>query len=253
MSNMSTDALPSTPKYYVLKTEVLKLIAGMQPGTLIPTERALAEEYSTSRTTVRQAISELVAEGRLGRIQGHGTFVAPPKMTHVRQLTSFSDDARNQGLRPDSKLLALVVVKADAQVAANLGLDQGDPATRLERIRLIEGEPLAHEVAYLPGKLPRFKANLAKAGSLYAVLADVYGIRISDVEDTVETALAGPGDVRLLGIEMGAPLLVVQRLARDAAGKPVEWTRSTFRGDRFRFVSRVKSNQDHQSQSVRKP
>ncbi|MGR0159766.1 GntR family transcriptional regulator [Paenarthrobacter nitroguajacolicus] len=241
MSNMSSDVVHATPKYYLLKTEVLGLIAGLPPGTLIPTERALAEKYGTSRTTVRQAISELVAEGRLGRIQGHGTFVAPPKVTHVRQLTSFSDDARTQGLRPDSTLIALNVVRSDAEVAARLGLGQGEPATRLERIRLIEGEPLAHEVAWLPGKLPRFRSNLAKAGSLYAVLADVYGVLISDVEDTVETALAGPADVRLLGIEMGAPLLVVHRLARNAAGVPVEWTRSAFRGDRFRFVSRVRS------------
>lgn len=238
---MSSDVAPATPKYYLLKTEVLGLIAGLQPGTLIPTERALAEQYGTSRTTVRQAISELVAEGRLGRIQGHGTFVAPPKVTHVRQLTSFSEDARTQGLRPDSTTIALGVVRSDADVAAHLGLNQGAPATRLERIRLIEGEPLAHEVAWLPGKLLRFKSNLAKAGSLYTVLADVYGVRIADVEDTVETSLAGPEDVRLLGIEMGAPLLVVHRLARDAGGAPVEWTRSAFRGDRFRFVSRVKS------------
>jgi GntR family transcriptional regulator len=241
MSNMSTDVAPGTPKYYLLKTEVLGLIAGLQPGTLIPTERALAEKYETSRTTVRQAISELVAEGKLGRIQGHGTFVAPPKVTHVRQLTSFSDDASTQGLKPDSTLISLEVVKSDAGVAAHLGLDQGDPVTRLERIRLIDGEPLAHEIAWLPGKLPRFRASLAKVGSLYAVLAEVYGVRIADVEDTVETALAGPGDVRLLGIEMGAPLLLVHRLARDAAGVPVEWTRSSFRGDRFRFVSHVKS------------
>jgi GntR family transcriptional regulator len=241
MSNMPPDAVPGTPKYYLLKTEVLGLIEGLKPGTLIPTERALAEKYTTSRTTVRQAISELVAEGKLGRIQGHGTFVAPPKVTHVRQLTSFSDDARNQGLRPDSTTLALGVVTSEAAVAACLGLDPGDPVTRLERIRLIDGEPLAHEVAWLPGKLPGLKSQLAKAGSLYAVLADAYGRRVADVEDTVETALAGPEDVRLLGIEMGAPLLVVHRLARDAAGTPVEWTRSAFRGDRFRFVSRVKA------------
>lgn len=238
---MSSEVEHATPKYYLLKTEVLGLIAGLQPGTLIPTERALAEKYTTSRTTVRQAISELVAEGKLGRIQGHGTFVAPPKVTHVRQLTSFSDDARTQGLRPDSRVIALSVLRSDAEVAAHLGIDQGESVTRLERIRLIEGEPLAHEIAWLPGKLPRFKSNLARTGSLYSVLADVYGVKVADVEDTVETALAGPADVRLLGIEMGAPLLVVHRLARDAAGAPVEWTRSAFRGDRFRFVSRVKS------------
>lgn len=238
---MSSDVEQAAPKYYRLKTELLGLIAGLHPGVLIPTERALAEQYGTSRTTVRQAISELVAEGKLGRIQGHGTFVAPPKVTHVRQLTSFSDDARAQGLRADFTLLSLNVMTSDAEVSVHLGLDQGKPVTRLERIRLIEEEPLAHEIAWLPGKLPRLKSYLAKAGSLYAVLSDIYGIRIDDVEDTVETALAGPADVRLLGIEMGTPLLVVHRLARDASGVPVEWTRSAFRGDRFRFVSRVKA------------
>jgi GntR family transcriptional regulator len=79
MSNMSTDVAPGTPKYYLLKTEVLGLIAGLQPGTLIPTERALAEKYETSRTTVRQAISELVAEGKLGRIQGMERLWHPPR------------------------------------------------------------------------------------------------------------------------------------------------------------------------------
>ncbi|MFF2840896.1 GntR family transcriptional regulator [Paenarthrobacter sp. NPDC057981] len=238
---MPADIKRATPKYYVVKTAILALMAGLRPGTLIPTERALAQSFATSRTTVRMAISELVAEGKLGRIQGHGTFVAPPKVTHVRQLTSFSDDARTQGLNPGSTLLALEVVKANQDVAAHLALAEGDSVTRLERIRLIEGAPLAHEVAWLPGKLPRFKANLAKSGSLYAALKDVYGIHIAEVEDTVETALAGPGDVELLGIEMGAPLLVVHRLAKDSGGVPVEWTHSTFRGDRFRFVSRVKA------------
>ncbi|MEV7662335.1 GntR family transcriptional regulator [Paenarthrobacter sp. NPDC089316] len=238
---MSSDATPGTPKYYLVKREILGLLKDLQPGTLIPTERTLAQTYATSRTTVRLAISELVAEGKLGRIQGHGTFVAPPKVTHVRQLTSFSEDARMQGLTPGSTLVALDVVKAVQEVADRLGLATGDPVTRLERIRLIEGAPLAHEVAWLPGKLPRFKAGLERTGSLYVVLKDVYGISVAEVEDTVETALAGPDDVRVLGIEMGAPLLVVHRLARNDDGVPVEWTHSTFRGDRFRFVSRVKA------------
>lgn len=237
---MSFPPGPAAPKYYLLKTELLAMISGLQPGTLIPTERSLAEEHRTSRTTVRQAISELVAEGKLGRIQGHGTFVAPPKMTHVRQLTSFSDDAKSQGLRPDSRVVALDVIPADKDAADSLGLRPGDPVTRLERIRLIEGEPLAHEVAFLPGPLPELGGHLARTGSLYAVLAGVYGRQLAEVEDTVETALAGPVEVRLLGIEMGAPLMVVHRMARDSSGSPVEWTRSTFRGDRFRFVSRVK-------------
>jgi GntR family transcriptional regulator len=227
------------PKYYVLKEQILALIEDAAPGTLIPTERALAEQYSTSRTTVRQAIGELVAEGRLDRTQGRGTFVAPPKVTHVRQLTSFSDDAASQGLTASAKILDMSTVAADPVTARRLGVDPGTDVHRVERIRLVNGEPLAHETAFLAGALPDLAHNVETRGSLYSALGEDYGIRISEVEDTVETKLAGPDEVRLLDVEMGAPMLLVHRLGFTPEGSPVEWTRSVFRGDRFRFVARM--------------
>jgi GntR family transcriptional regulator len=227
------------PKYYVLKEQILALIEDAAPGTLIPTERALAEQYATSRTTVRQAIGELVAEGRLDRTQGRGTFVAPPKVTHVRQLTSFSDDAASQGLTASARILEISVVPADPVTARQLAVDPGTDVHRVERIRLVNGEPLAHETAFLAGALPDLAHNVETRGSLYSALGEDYGIRISEVEDTVETKLAGPDEVRLLDVEMGAPMLLVHRLGLNPEGGPVEWTRSVFRGDRFRFVARM--------------
>ena len=73
----------------------------------MPTERELAERFETSRTTVRQAIAELVVDGRLERTQGRGTFVAQPKLMQVRQLTSFSQDLQAQGRRPGSVMLRI--------------------------------------------------------------------------------------------------------------------------------------------------
>lgn len=237
---MEIPVAAALPKYYVLKEQILALIEDAAPGTLIPTERALAEQYGTSRTTVRQAIGELVAEGRLDRTQGRGTFVAPPKVTHVRQLTSFSDDAASQGLTASAVILDISVVPADPAAARRLALEAGTEVHRVERIRLVNGEPLAHETAFLAGSLPGLAHNVETRGSLYSALNEDYGIRISEVEDTVETKLAGPDEVRLLDVEMGAPMLLVHRLGFDAAGEPVEWTRSVFRGDRFRFVAKMR-------------
>jgi GntR family transcriptional regulator len=237
---METPAAAALPKYYVLKEQILALIEDAAPGTLIPTERALAEQYGTSRTTVRQAIGELVAEGRLDRTQGRGTFVAPPKVTHVRQLTSFSDDAASQGLTASARILDISQVPADPATARRLAVDAGTEVHRVERIRLVNGEPLAHETAFLAGSLPDLAGNVEIRGSLYSALNEDYGIRISEVEDTVETKLAGPDEVRLLDVEMGAPMLLVHRLGIDADAVPVEWTRSVFRGDRFRFVARMR-------------
>lgn len=225
-------------KYFRIKERLLDLIEGQDPGTLIPTERTLAQRYETSRTTVRQAIAELVAEGRLDRTQGRGTYVAPPKITHVRQLTSFSEDARAQGREIRSRIVAVERVAVSPPAAEPLGVEPGSRVHRVERVRLLDAEPLAHEVALLPASLPGLRRHLERLGSLYMVLREVYGIQIAEVQDTVETALAGPDEVRLLDIEMGTPLLVVHRLAHDPAGAAVELTRSAFRGDRSRFVAR---------------
>lgn len=233
----------TVPKYYLLKEEIRELVRNAAPGTLIPTERTLAEQYATSRTTVRQAIGELVAEGVLDRAQGRGTFVAPPRLTYVRQLTSFSDDAAAQGLASSSRVLGVSHTSATDDAAARLGVPIGTELTRVERIRFINGEPLAHEVALLTGSLPDLAEHLDRTGSLYTALREHYGTDITEAEDTVETKLAGPDDVRLLDIEMGAPLLLIHRLGFTANGSPVEWTRSVFRGDRFRFLARMRNTQ----------
>lgn len=230
----------TVPKYYLLKEQIRALAREQAPGELIPTERALAEQHATSRTTVRQAIGELVAEGVLGRAQGRGTFVAPPRLTYVRQLTSFTDDAAAQGLVSSSEVLDVSRTAADEDAATHLRVPVGADLARVERIRLINDEPLAHEVALLSGPLPHLAEDLRRTGSLYTALRENHGIDIVEAEDTVETTLAGPEDVRLLGIEMGAPLLLIHRLGFTTEDSPVEWTRSVFRGDRFRFLARTR-------------
>lgn len=226
------------PKYYALKGELLRLIDGAAAGTMLPTERDLAERFAVSRTTVRQAIAELVVEGRLARTQGSGTYVAEPKLIQLRQLSSFTEDVGERGGDTRSEVLDISRVAADAEVARALDLPVGTRVQRVERLRTVADEPIAHEVAHLTGYYPRLAVELAKRGSLYLTLSQAYGVDLAEAEDAIETVLASPTEAQLLGVDIGLPMLLIRRTARDRDGRAVEFTRSVFRGDRFRFVAR---------------
>lgn len=226
------------PKYYVVKSALADMIADLPTGAPIPTERELAVKFDTSRTTVRQALADLVVDGRLERSQGRGTFVSRPKVMQVRPLTSFSQERDFEGWRPGSVLRDISSMPADAELAERLQVPEGAQIHRIERIRTAADEPIAYEVAHLPSPLPGLEAHLAERGSLYATMRDDYGIELTTVEDTVETVLADPVQANLLGVDTGLPMLLIHRTGWDANGNVVEWTRSVFRGDRFRFVSR---------------
>ncbi|MFT4295957.1 MAG: GntR family transcriptional regulator [Micropruina sp.] len=231
------------PKYYRIKEQILELIGDLPPGSAVPTERELATRFDTSRTTVRQAIAELVVDGKLVRTQGSGTFVAQPKMMRVRPLSSFSQDLAMDGWRPGSVVLDISELTADAELAEHLRVPAGSRVQRVERLRTAFDEPIAHEVAYLPRPLPELARRLAEHGSLYRTLREDYGAVVSTAEDIVETVLADPVTADLLGVDTGLPMLLVYRTGWDADGNVVEWTASKFRGDRFRFMSRQRLDQ----------
>lgn len=226
------------PKYFQVKIDILDLIAGLHPGDGVPTERELAERFGTSRTTVRQAIAELVVDGRLERTQGRGTFVARPKLMQVRQLTSFSQDLQDEGWQPGSVVRDLSERVADREIAEHLRIPVGACYWRLERVRTTGDEPIAHEIAHLVGPFPDLPRELAARGSLYKTFREAYDLELAAVEDVIETALADPLQASLLGVDTGLPMLLIHRTGWDATGEVREWTRCVFRGDRFRFVAR---------------
>lgn len=230
--------MPTTPRYFQVKVALQQRIASLEPGTSLPPERRLATELDTSRTTLRKALAELAAEGVLSSTQGSGNYVSPPKMVHMRQLTSFSDDLGEQGRSVETVMLDSDRVPADPVVAGHLDLPDGTDVHRLTRLRVVNGEPLAIETAHLPGDLPGLAGLVAASGSLYATLRDSFGVRVSEVEDSVQTALATPDQATHLGVTTGTPLLLVSRVSRDPDGALIEWTRSYYRGDRVRFVAR---------------
>lgn len=242
MTEQSHEAPPRAriPKYYPVKRHLAEHIAALPPGSAVPPERTLATELGISRTTVRQALAELEMEGRLHRIQGKGTFVATPKVAQPLQLTSYTEEMRAHGMQPASQILDVTTLAADVELAATLGLEPGSRVVSVERLRMADGEPMAIEHTHLPAALfPGLERHLTRAASLYEVLSTQYGVRLAEAEETIETVLASPREAALLGTDTGLPMLLISRLSIDTDGRRVEWVQSWFRGDRYKFITRL--------------
>lgn len=231
---------PREPKYFAVKRHLLEIIETLTPGSPVPTERLLMAQLGTSRTTVRQALAELVGEGRLVRRQGSGTYVAEPKVSWPLRMTSFTEQANATGRAASTQLLDARRDQATEEIAARLGLRVGAAVHRIERLRLVDDMPMALETSHLSAAhFPGLARHLRRSDSLYRVLRDEYGVVPVTAEETIETATATPREADLLDTETGAPILMLSRHSFTAAGTPVEWVQSCYRGDRYRFVTRL--------------
>lgn len=209
----------------------------LHPGDAIPSERSLVTALGVSRVTVRQAIADLVEMGRLERVHGKGTYVTGPQVDSRLHLTSFSREMRERGLHPETKVLAASQEAADAEVADRLHIPQGRPVVRVERLRLADGTPMAHEVGYYPSQL--FPGLLEQQlDALYDVFANKYGLVVSSGYQTVRAEAADAAHAQILQIPRKAPLLVQERVTQSG-DTLMEYSISWYRADRYRIHMRI--------------
>ncbi|NOZ26757.1 MAG: GntR family transcriptional regulator [Chloroflexi bacterium] len=233
------DKEAAKPLYVQLKESLLEAIENgdLTPHHRIPSERELSELTGLSRMTVRQAVRSLILEGRLYTVPGKGTFVADPKIEQrLRNLTGFTEEMRNQGLAPTSRVLSQKRIPAPANCARMLRIAPGAEVMCLHRLRLADGQPVAIEKAWLSLEMfPNLLEFDFAANSLYDVLRRSYRVILQRAEQVVEATLADEATAELLGVSVGAPLLAFERITYDSNGTPIEFVQSVYRSDRFRL------------------
>jgi GntR family transcriptional regulator len=226
----------SQPKYRLLREALIERIRDLPEGSALPTERELCADFGVSRATVRHALQRLESEQRIYRRQGKGTFVARRKIEQRLGLTSHTEEMRARGMVPGSKLIDVSRIPASSEVATALRLAEGTELLQIERLRLADGEPIAIEVLYLQAeRFDGISAALGESGSFYQLLHSDYGVELASAEETIEAVVAGAREAALLGCGQAAPLLLLSRLSLDTRGRPIEYVRSLYRGDRFRL------------------
>lgn len=231
------------PKYYAVKARISGLLDELDElgeGRPLPTERDLAERYEVSRETVRQALRELLLEGRLRR-SGRGTVAAGPKLEQPLSLASYTEGVRRQGRTPGRHLIGLERFACPAAVAPGIGAEPGEPVWHLERVLLADEERVGLESTYLRvARAPRLDVDFQPDSSFYGYLHDSLGISFGDADEKLETVLATPREALLIGTPPALPMLLIHRFSRDRDGRPLERVRSLYRGDRFSFTTHLR-------------
>ncbi len=240
MQRMSIDFQSHLPYYYQL-IEILKqqIEDGVWvPGDKMPSELELCDSYGVSRTVVRQALRELEANSFIVRRKGKGTFVAKPKINEglIQRLTVFYQDMTEKGFKPTTHVLFQDIMPATTKTARYLEVPVGTEIIEIQRLRFINDEPIQLVTTYIPLHLcPKLvKADLSNR-SLYEYLETEYGIQITRGTRYIEAVLATKEEAKLLDIDEGDPLVLLDSVSYSATEQPIEYYHALHRGDRSRF------------------
>lgn len=218
-----------TPKYVQVRERIVSVAV---PGQAIPSERELAATFGVARATVRQAIDSLVADGLLEKIQGVGTFAVAARIESRLHLASFTDDMRRRGMEPSTRVVRAERVVPPPGARAALELPAHAQTWHLVRLRLANGQPMAHEEGWYPVWAAPDLTTWDLTGSLYQVLADRYGHPVNRAEQVLWGEAADTAMARLLEVHTHCPLLVFQRTSWSDT-RPIEHVVSRYRGDRY--------------------
>lgn len=222
-----------TPKHQQLREILDDLVDNhLKPGDMLPGERALEEQYGVSRITVRRAIGDLVASGKLRRARGKGTFVVHSPMVARLHLASFSDEMAAQNVESTSKILSSAWSQAPHDVTHFFRTDEHEYHTHLIRLRLGNNQPLCIDDGWYNSTFAPNLLENAVYQSVYSILENTYNVTIDNAEQIITAVAANPHEAQLLDVEVGCPLLKVIRLA-TSHDRPIEWCSSLYRTDRY--------------------
>lgn len=215
-----------------------------RPGDKLPSVEKLAVELSVGRSTIREALRLLQAKGLIEIIHGAGTFVAQERIARTTGVVfSFSEVIRKRGMKPHSKVLRQDAITADEESAAGLNIPVGSKLNVLKRLRYADDLPMAVETSI--SEYARFPDILEQdwngQASFYVFLRERYQVIPDTATQTVQAITAGRALGRVLQMPPKHPVLVVQTVAFDQAGIPIELGRSYYRADRFEYQVQLKN------------
>lgn len=230
------DRTGPVPLYFQVSSRLEQAIrtGALPPGSRLENEIAIGQNLGLSRPTIRRAIQELVDKGLLVRRRGIGTQVVQGQVARQVELTSLYEDLQNSNHTPATDVLEHAVVPATATVAESLGVTPGDDVVFVRRRRSTDGIPVAVLENYLPIEFSDLTTEQLAGQGLYQLLRG-RGVTIQIAKQRIGARRANGDEGDLLGIADDDPVLTMERVAFDNAGRAIEFGHHCYRTDSYHF------------------
>ncbi len=218
-----------------------RILAGVYGDRPLPSEERLAADFQASRNIIREVLNLLRLEGLVDRIPGAGTFAVSDKAVQsLDRLRGLAESLDTGCDRVVNRVLLAETMPATPIVAERLALRPGEPVVALERVRLLDGEPLSLDASYLPADIgtPLLELDLTR-NDVFGLIERELGLPLGSAAVSIEAIVADDVVADLLRVRQGSPLLFFERLTYTDTGRPVDLEFVRYRGDRFSLSGRL--------------
>jgi len=234
---LNLDSGSFVPYYQQIVDQVRTLIKKnkLKSGQTFCSEGEIARALAISKMPVRQAFQKLRSEGLLVIAKGKRPVIGSGRVPwNFHRLRGFSEEMKRRGLVPSARLLSLEIEEPEVEVAQALRLTPGERVYRAQRLRFVNGEPVAVVTSYLPARIFAGidRQDLEKQ-SLYYIFEHTYKRKLQWAEEVIGAMNAGEEEARTLDAETGNPLLIIKETTYDDQDVAIEYSVSLLRGDRY--------------------
>lgn len=234
---------PKVPKYLELKDWLLGAVleGRFSPGTALPSEKELAQQFQVSRITVRQALDLLRESGLVTSHQGKGYFVrAISAMQDLGRLQGFGEMMEPLGIATRSEVLSAAIVEAPAQVARAFNGKRGEEVVKIERLRIAASITMSMDVSYFPLDVGRVLLDLdLQRVDIFKLIETALNIEIGFADITMSVMEADDDLCRHLPLKAGAPVIHIERLTHAMDGRPIDFENLYAPAGNHRFKARI--------------